>query len=103
MNQLYRAVAGRTLKSREYRAWERLVDSYAILVPRTRLQGNVRAVYAMGRPSARRMDVANREKGISDALQRWGVLEDDSQLVDVRLLWSADVEPGMVRVELEEI
>lgn len=65
--------------------------------------GEVRATYRYGRPSKRRMDVCNREKGVSDILTAWGILQDDSQLVDVRLLWDAAVRPGHVRVELEEI
>lgn len=77
-----------------------MVDAYALLKPRLTLQGDVVAVYALGRPSKRRMDAANREKGISDTLQRWGVILDDCQITDIRLYWAEDVEPGMVRVTL---
>lgn len=103
VNQLYRAVHGRTIKSKPYRTWERLVDGYALLAPRKLLKGSVRASYAFGRPDKRRRDLSNLEKGVGDTLQRWGVLTDDSQIADLRLYWCPDVEPGMVRVELEEL
>jgi Holliday junction resolvase RusA-like endonuclease len=79
------------------------VDAYALLTMRFQLVGDVRAIYAYGKPDNRRRDVANLEKGVSDTLQRWGILKDDSQIADLRLYWSDDVEKGMVRVELEEI
>lgn len=89
-------------KSKEYKAWEKLADQYGLTKPRLKLFGEVCATYYCGRPSNRRMDVANREKGISDTLVRWGVLDDDCQITDIRLLWSDDVEKGFVRVVLEE-
>lgn len=70
---------------------------------RFELLGEVRAIYAMGKPSNRRMDLANREKAISDVLVKWGILSDDSQICDLRLYWADDVPAGMVRVTLEEV
>lgn len=102
-NNLFINVRGGRVKSPGYREWVKAVGPYALLKPRFELQGDVVAVYAYGKPSNRRMDVCNREKGVSDILQAWGILKDDSQLVDVRLLWSADVPAGMVRVHLEEL
>lgn len=105
VNQLWRSFGskGRVIKSKAYREWEKLVDGYGYLVPRRQLQGDVRATYRLGRPSARRMDCMNREKAISDTLTRWGVLLDDSQIVDIRVLWDASVPGGMVQVEVEEL
>lgn len=90
-------------KSKEYVAWEKLAGSYMLLKPRLELQGDVVAVYRYGKPSNRKMDVANREKGVSDLLVKHGVLKDDSQIVDIRLYWSKEVEPGMVRVHLSQV
>jgi Holliday junction resolvase RusA-like endonuclease len=101
-NVIWRYVQGRAIKSAAYRQWIASVASYALVKTRFELAGEVRAVYQYGRPSKRRMDVCNREKGVSDVLQAWGILRDDSQIVDIRLAWSDDVPPGMVRVTLEE-
>lgn len=89
--------------SKEYRDWMRSVDAYAPVKTRFEMSGDVRAVYDFGKPSQRRMDICNREKGVSDTLQRWGIMKDDCQLVDVRLRWADDVAPGMVRVSLGEM
>ncbi len=51
------------------------------------MNGEVIAVYTFGRPDNRRRGVANLEKAASDTLTRWGVLENDSQIVDIRLPW----------------
>lgn len=76
---------------------------YALLKQRFTLSGEVRATYALGNErTARRRDLANYEKATSDLLVKWGILSDDSQIVDIRLHWADDVEPGMVRVVLEE-
>jgi crossover junction endodeoxyribonuclease RusA len=69
-----------------------------------RLNGDVVAVYTFGRPDKRRRDVANLEKAASDTMTRWGVLEDDSQIVDIRLRWGGpdEVRPGGCLLRLEE-
>lgn len=68
------------------------------------LQGDVIAVYTFGRPDRRRRDVANLEKAPSDTLTRWGVLDDDSQIIDIRLRWGRpdEIKPGECRAELTE-
>lgn len=93
----------RRFKTKEFAAWERLASTYMLLKPRLEMQGDVVSVYAYGKPSNRRMDVANREKGVSDLLVKHGILKDDSQIVDIRLYWASDVEAGMVRVELRSV
>lgn len=70
-----------------------------------KLHGDVVAVYTFGRPDKRRRDVANLEKAVGDTLTRWGVLEDDCQIVDIRLRWgrSGEVRAGECRVSLCEL
>lgn len=95
--------AGRT-KSKAYKEWLKAVEAFR--TPFETLSGDVRVSYTFCRTSKRRMDVANREKGTSDLLVHWKVIEDDCQIVDMRLRWAGpgdDVLPGYVRVELEEI
>lgn len=101
VNNLYlNARHGGRIKAPAYRAWEKLADGYALAVRRECLQGDLRAVYNMGKPSGRRMDLANREKATTDALVRWGIMTDDCQLVELTMRWSDEVEKGFVRVEV---
>ncbi len=105
MNSIWRNFGGkRTIKSKAYRDWEKAVDA---VKPSgiVKLQGNVIAVYTYGRPDRRRRDVANLEKAPSDTLTRWGVLDDDSQIVDIRLRWGApdEILAGFVRVDIREV
>jgi Holliday junction resolvase RusA-like endonuclease len=62
-----------------------------------------RKVTKKGVVSKTRMDVANREKALSDLLQKMGVIEDDCMIDDMRLRWSQDVGPSMVRVSVGTI
>jgi len=104
VNNLFLNVSrGGRVKTAKYRAWEKAADA---VMPSgiVKLQGEVIAVYTYGRPDKRRRDVANLEKAASDTLTRWGVLEDDSQIVDIRLRWGRadEIKAGECRVELNE-
>ena len=104
VNNLFLNVSrGGRVKTAKYRAWEKQADA-AKPAGIVRLSGEVIAVYTYGRPDKRRRDVANLEKAIGDTLTRWGALEDDSQIVDIRLRWGRtdEIEPGECRVELVE-
>lgn len=105
VNNLFLNVArGGRVKTAKYRAWEKEADAGkpAGIV---RLNGEVVAHYVLGRPDKRRRDVANCEKAVSDTLTRWGVLEDDCQITDIRLRWGRpdEIKPGECRVELVEV
>lgn len=104
VNNLFLNVSrGGRVKTAKYRAWEKEADAHkpAGIV---KLRGDVVAVYTFGRPDRRRRDVANLEKAVGDTLTRWGVLEDDCQIVDIRLRWGGvgEVGAGECRVELME-
>lgn len=55
-------------------------------------------------PDARRRDVANIEKAATDAIVAAGVMIDDSQVRDLRLVWAAsaygDTAPAGPRIEV---
>lgn len=53
----------------------------------------VRVSYRLVRPSARRMDLANREKGLSDALVAAGILADDSLIHELFMYWARGGAP----------
>jgi crossover junction endodeoxyribonuclease RusA len=104
VNNLFLNVArGGRVKTAKYWAWEKEADA---LKPGgiVRLNGELVAVYTFGRPDKRRRDVANLEKAIGATLTRWGVMEDDCQIVDIRLRWGKadEINPGECRVELVE-
>jgi crossover junction endodeoxyribonuclease RusA len=104
VNNLFMNVArGGRIKTAKYRTWEKEADAFR---PSgiVRLNGDVIACYTFGRPDKRRRDVANLEKSVGDTLVRWGVLEDDCQIVDIRLRWGKadEIKPGECRVELVE-
>lgn len=104
VNNLFMNVSrGGRIKTAKYRAWEKQADA-AIPSGIVKLQGDVIAVYVLGRPDRRRRDIANTEKAVGDTLVRWGVLEDDCQIVDIRLRWGRtdEIRPGECRVELVE-
>ena len=60
-------------------------------------KANVIADYQLGKPDRRRADVMNREKALSDMLVRLDVIEDDSQIVDLRMRW-ADVDGAVITI-----
>ena len=60
-------------------------------------KANVTADYQFGRPDNRVRDLGNLEKATSDLLVRLNVIEDDSQIVDLRMRW-ANVDGAIVTV-----
>lgn len=80
---------GRAATAR-YTAW---VIEAARAVQEQRLAGmagTVAAVYVFRRPDRRRRDLGNLEKAVSDLLVKTGLIEDDSLIVDLRLMWGGD-------------
>lgn len=89
-NTIWRVFKGRAIKSAKYRAWlERAQDAL-----RAQDAGEVHGPYRLTiiatRPDRRRRDIGNLEKPISDALQAYGVIKDDSEAQSIFVMWSAD-------------
>lgn len=106
MNRIWRNIGGnRTIKSKEYREWEKVADKYAYLTPRVSFTEPVAVEYVFGRPDNRRRDVANLEKAVSDTLQRWGILPDDCLIHHLTLRWgiAGEVAKGEVSVCVTEL
>lgn len=86
VNRIWRQWKGRTLLSREGRAYR---DEVARAWLMERVQGFGRSPLAVDvwayMPDARRRDLDNLNKAALDALQRAGVFADDSQIVDLRI------------------
>ncbi len=67
--------------------------------PLPHFQVAVSLVLTLGRPDKRRRDISNYIKAPEDALVEAGILDDDSQVEDVRARWSEDVTGCMIEIE----
>ena len=110
MNSIWRGKAKGVYRSAEYIQWiivaGNMLKTYKIKPVKPPYIVDYefgRKVTKKGVVSKTRMDVANREKALSDLLQKMGVIEDDCMIDDMRLRWSQDVEPSMVRVSVGTI
>lgn len=63
-----------------------------------KFKGAVAVLYEIGRPDNRKRDLDNLSKSLGDFLSAQGIIEDDSQIVDLRLRW-ADVVGCRVTLE----
>ena len=99
VNQLY-ATSWKTRRrfiSKSYAEWRKTADVLAVQQLRAAgftspFDGEVIVSTVVERPTDRRKhDLENYTKALSDHLQRCGVLEDDSQIIDSRIRWG-DVE-----------
>jgi crossover junction endodeoxyribonuclease RusA len=54
------------------------------------VNGIVSVVYQFRRPDRRPRDLGNLEKAVSDLLVKAGLIEDDSLIIDLRMLWGGD-------------
>lgn len=86
------------VKTGVYKAWETQAGFQLKAAGVLPLTGEVKALYEFGRPDKRRRDLGNLEKSVSDCLVKFGVIEDDSHIIDLRLCWMN--QPGC-RVTLE--
>lgn len=86
VNRLWRSVSGRVLLSREGRAYRVAVG---LAVAQARAHGfgrrHVRVHVDAYMPDARRRDLDNLWKACGDGLQAHRVVEDDSQIRDLRI------------------
>jgi crossover junction endodeoxyribonuclease RusA len=102
-NRLWRNVDGKTLKSREYRAW---IDENLL---RCKLQrsGSVSGTYHLtvevDRPDRRARDLDNLLKPASDLLAAAGVIGNDSDCLSIFAKWGSPepVKPALVRVTVQ--
>ena len=109
INHYWRNVQGRTLiskRGREYREQvRRLVLAFGGTASFGRLPLYVHMLAVM--PDRRKRDLDNLTKAVLDALTHAGVWEDDSQINDLRITRSKQVEKGgslivMITVQQDE-
>ena len=88
--------AGR-VKTARYKHWQTRCLS-EIERPENPIRELVSADYMFRRPDKRKRDLGNLEKVTSDILGELGVLEDDSQIVDLRMRWGPITCPAILTV-----
>jgi len=96
-NAIWRSNRGRTHLSAKYKSW---IASAGLMLNSQRvptINPPYQVEYAVGRPDKRRRDVTNFVKALDDLLQNCNVITNDSEIIDSRIYWSADVEAGQVR------
>lgn len=73
-------------------------------VPRHQLSGRLRVELSLQAPNDRSYDIDNRVKATLDALEKNGVIADDSAIDVLLVLRAAPYPPaGQVHVEIQEI
>lgn len=92
-NALWRAVQGRNISSLRYRQWKARALTELMLQRPRKVRGPYRLTIVATRPDKRPRDLGNIEKALSDVLQAFGVVENDSDAVSIWLRWS-DAAPN---------
>lgn len=88
INSLWRCVRGRNILSKAGREYQVLAQKYLMTqAPLPRFDSPVSVEIALCPPSRRRMDIDNRIKPVLDALQKAGVLADDSLVHRLVVTW----------------
>lgn len=92
VNSLWRSGSGRGGKrqyflSERYKTWKRVFDSIVMaMVPRPKVAGHFIASITLN-ANKRKGDADNRAKAVLDALQRCGIIENDSLADSITVRW----------------
>lgn len=102
-NRLWRAVAGRNIKSAEYRRW---MDEAVLTIRAQRprgIAGRYHLRVTATAPDRRSRDIDNLAKALSDALVQAGVIGDDHRAKSLFLEWADGVvKGGAITIHVEE-
>ena len=93
----------RMVQSREGRAYRRHACAQLASLGRPMLACPVRVHVTLHPPDRRKRDADNALKALLDALQHGGVLCDDSQIQDLRVLKGERVKGGSAAIEIHPI
>lgn len=103
VNRYYRNVHGRTLISRDGRAYRRRVHEMLAVRRIPPLEGPLALVVDLFPPDRRRRDADNAMKAICDSLEHAGLYKDDSQIVHLEVHKLDPVQGGDCEVFVSEI
>lgn len=101
VNRLWRAAGKRVYKTAVYReygdaAWKAFRHQHPTF---EMITDPVAMEIAAGRPDRRRRDIDNINKAILDVLEQIGVVQDDSQIHDLRSYWTDAVTGVQVMIK----
>jgi Holliday junction resolvase RusA-like endonuclease len=87
-----------------YASWKRETDHKLSRKRIPHVEGNVSVTYTVRRPDKRKRDLDNLLKALNDTLARNFVIEDDSNITDLRIRWATtEVFEGEVFVEITKV
>lgn len=100
VNTYWRTFRGRMIISKAGREYRQAVSS--LIQGSWRYTKSVKVTITAYRPDNRKRDLDNLLKATLDSLTYAGIWEDDSQIVDLRIVWG-DIVAGMLKVEIESV
>lgn len=102
LNRYWRNVAGRTLISRDGRAYRSAVAWSVPAIHKQRMEGRLLVTIAASPPDRRKRDLDNMLKAVLDSLSHAGVYVDDSQIDYLSVERRAPKKGGEMRVCVQE-
>ena len=94
----------RQVSTKELKAWKKRIPGI-LLEQRPPSFGSAPIVVVMDihfPDSSRRRDIVNYEKAATDALDKYGVFDDDSQIIDYRVSLRGNVPGGVMMITITE-
>ena len=101
VNTYYTVARGRKILSKKGRQFKSDCSFYIHRLPDP-MKGKLEVVIQVCMPDKRRRDIDNLLKPILDVLGQYGVYEDDSQIIDLRIR-SIEGKKGTVCINIMEI
>jgi len=103
VNHYFRNWRGRTLISREGRAFRKRVCSILTAAGVRPLSGKLAVSLAVYPPDRRRRDIDNLQKALLDALEKGGAYQDDSQVKDLHARMLEPIPGGKVIINIRRM
>lgn len=83
-----------------YKAWQKEVSWIFASAKAKKIIPPYKIAYTVGRPDKRNRDIDNLIKPLNDALQRAGILTNDSLVNEINIKWCKETPKGGVRIHV---
>lgn len=103
VNAMYRTFRGRLILSKRGRQYQTEAVAAILEQKRRKFKYRVEILFELFPPDERRRDIDNTLKGLLDALVHSNILEDDSQVDDLRIVRKHVKKCGQVLVTIKEL